>query len=69
MVCLEPFAPKIWLAKVRLFRRNSKQREDVNFTGTSGETCFKQKSAFTLWQRRFRMIWQLAKAGSRGSSW
>jgi hypothetical protein len=31
MVCLEPFAPKIWLAKVRLFRRNSKQSEDVNF--------------------------------------
>jgi hypothetical protein len=31
MVCLEPFAPKIWLAKVGLFRRNSKQGEDVNF--------------------------------------
>lgn len=28
---MEPFAPKIWLAKVSLFRRNSKQREDVNF--------------------------------------
>jgi hypothetical protein len=42
MVCLEPFAPKIWLAKVRVFRRNSKQGENVNFENIAFSTNSKR---------------------------